>query len=204
MAAPATETRTQCYELGLRYSEWASMSEALGAACAGSLPQLPQTSTVGRSKEKVATERAKAVTEFVSAVCALPEARKQHAFRSHLGAGLAEAASRQELLGRVEMLELELGERTMAMSALAARNAELEAQLAEAQQRLAGADEQQEQLVAALREEHEAELARMLEAAAQQAAEGAAVEQPAQATPTPAPAAGGPFNYTPDDRAGME
>ena len=59
------------------------------------------------------------------------------------------------------------------------------------------------QLVAALREEHEAELARMLEAAAQQAAEGAAVEQPAQATPTPAPAAG-PFNYTPDDRAGME
>ena len=60
------------------------------------------------------------------------------------------------------------------------------------------------QLVAALREEHEAELARMLEAAAQQAAEGAGEASPAaQATPTPAPAAG-PFNYTPDDRAGME
>ena len=60
------------------------------------------------------------------------------------------------------------------------------------------------QLVAALREEHEAELARMLEAAAQQAAQGVGeASQPAQATPTPAPAAG-PFNYTPDDRAGME
>jgi hypothetical protein len=55
----------------------------------------------------------------------------------------------------------------MAMSEMEAENARLKSALATAEARLAQADVQQEQLVAALREEHEAELARLLEATAQ-------------------------------------
>ena len=81
--------------------------------------------------------------------------------------------------------------------------------LSNAERRLAQADEQQEQLVSALREEHEAELARLLEATAQHTdfvgggRQQARQQQQQQPPPQPPPQAQA-APYTREDRDGME
>jgi hypothetical protein len=103
------------------------------------LPELTMTSTVGRSKDKVMAERSAAVLAYLRALCALPTARAHPAFSTLLAleSGRAEEQSRQQLLGRVDALEMELAERTMAMSAMEAENRRLSIALSEAEQRLA-------------------------------------------------------------------
>lgn len=130
------------YELSLRYSEWAAFDSKLSEVrqdldAKATLPELPNTSTVGRSKDRVMAERSKAVLEYLQALCSLPTVRNHPAFSALLETGRAAESSRQQLLGRLDALEMELAKRTMAMSAMEAENRRLSQALKEAESQLA-------------------------------------------------------------------
>ena len=82
-------------------------------------------------------ERSKLVLEYLQALCSLPTARRHPAFTALLETGKAAEASRQQLLGRVDALEMELAKKTMAMSAMEADNRRLSRALKEAEDKLA-------------------------------------------------------------------
>lgn len=72
------------------------------------LPTLPTTSTVGRAKDRVSAERSRALAVYLEALCALPHARCHPAFQALLAMGKKEESSRQQLLTRVNALEMEV------------------------------------------------------------------------------------------------
>lgn len=134
--------RVEVYELCLRYSEWAALDSKLSTPPSVRndpqvrLPELPNTSTVGRSKDRVMAERSKLILDYLQALCSQPTARNHPSFRALLETGKAAESSRQQLLGRVEALETELAKRTMTVSILEAENNRLSKALKEAEGRL--------------------------------------------------------------------
>jgi hypothetical protein len=133
------------YELCLRYSEWVALDSKLSnppsvrndPQVMSTLPELPSTSTVGRAKDRVMAERSKLILDYLQALCSLPTARSHPSFRTLLDTGKAAESSRQQLLGRVDALEMELAKRSMAVDTLEAENYRLSQALKEAESRLA-------------------------------------------------------------------